>query len=330
MLRLFSVLCRVSGFGRRCRAWCPRWLSWFCVPVVVPAFGVLLCVLCRVVGSVFFVRRPCPSCPWGFWSSRCWWRWCCLPSSSVAAFRASVPVLVVAPAVVVRFGRCRGVVLSSWVFFCSLGFPEGTTTTNCEPPTTKPPYGGESGGNAAAVAAASLNHYQEVTKNDKRKARVHTKFRRFHGSEVLPTAAKRRTANAHTGKHISRIQGYMRNSTRICTVPRGGMGNIRRTREVSTCITTVKKESTSSFASGQMPAAKGQTPDKQTGKHGRLTCRSPIGFSMQKVSRTGTASSLTADMISIWNTRWSAYGTVWNSSVRRCSGSITPCLTSRA
>lgn len=260
MLRLFSVLCRVSGFGRRCRAWCPRWLSWFCVPVVVPAFGVLLCVLCRVVGSVFFVRRPCPSCPWGFWSSRCWWRWCCLPSSSVAAFRASVPVLVVAPAVVVRFGRCRGVVLSSWVFFCSLGFPEGTTTTNCEPPTTKPPYGGESGGNAAAVAAVSSNHYQEVI----------------------------------------------------------------------TCITTVKNESTNSFAIGQMPAAKGQTPDKQTGKHGRLTCRLPIGFFMQKGSRTGTASSLTADMISIWNTRSSAYGTAWNSSVRRCSGSITPCLTSRA
>lgn len=182
MLRLFSVLCRVSGFGRRCRAWCPRWLSWFCVPVVVPAFGVLLCVLCRVVGSVFFVRRPCPSCPWGFWSSRCWWRWCCLPSSSVAAFRASVPVLVVAPAVVVRFGRCRGVVLSSWVFFCSLGFPEGTTTTNCEPPTIKPPYGGESGGNAAAVAAVSSNLYQEVN--------IMRNYKEAYISELIAKRAK--------------------------------------------------------------------------------------------------------------------------------------------
>ncbi len=153
MLRLFSVLCVVAGFGHRCRDWCPRWLSWLCVPVVVPAFGVLLCALCRVVGAVFFVRRPCPVAPRGFSPWRCWWRWCCLPSSSVARFRASVPVLVVAPAVVVRFGRCRGVVLSSWVFFCSLGSPEGTPTDS-EPQTLKPPCSGGGGGFAAASAAA--------------------------------------------------------------------------------------------------------------------------------------------------------------------------------
>ena len=101
-------------------------------------------------------------------------------------------------------------------------------------------------------------------------------------------------------------------------------------KEVITCITTVKNESTNSFAIGQMPAAKGQTPDKQTGKHGRLTCRSKNGFSMQKGSRTGAASSLIVAMISIWSTKWNVSGTAWNSSVRRCSGSITLCLTSRA
>lgn len=95
-------------------------------------------------------------------------------------------------------------------------------------------------------------------------------------------------------------------------------------QEVTTCIITEKNESISSSASGQMPAAKGQTPAKQTGKHGRHTYRSMNGCALQRALTIGAASSRIADMTTIWNTRWSAYGTAWSFSARRSSGYTTP------
>lgn len=104
MLRLFSVLCRVAAAG--------RWLSG-CGVFCLPLLGLLLRFVAWAVGSVFFVRLPRPALPWLPWRvARCC-AWVCV---APAVVRASSPCCFVAPALVVRFGRCRGLVLRCWVF----------------------------------------------------------------------------------------------------------------------------------------------------------------------------------------------------------------------
>lgn len=135
VVRVFRFCSRLAALGRLVGGVVP---PLFCrPPLLFAVVGGLLRAVAWLVGSVFFVRFPRPRLGRLRWS---FWRWGCLPASSLPAFRAAVPVWRVAPAVVVRCGACRGLVLSFWVLSCS--------------PSLLPPCGGGGGGIAAAPAAA--------------------------------------------------------------------------------------------------------------------------------------------------------------------------------
>ena len=156
------MLFRFCSFSSFLPRWFWGWLSWcfggglgvgvgllllslsFFLPLFV-FFGVWLAVF-LLVRRAFFVRLPRPRLGRFRFS---FWRWFCVPASSLSAVRASCPVWFVRPAVVCRRS---GAVLCFWVLACPL-FAD--SETNCEPLTLKPPYGGESGGKAAAVATVS-------------------------------------------------------------------------------------------------------------------------------------------------------------------------------
>lgn len=120
--------CSFSSFLPR---WFRGWLSWcfggcglcagvgfFVVSLLVflPLFVFLFCwlVVFLVVRRCCFVCFPRPRL--GRFRFL-FWRWFCVPASSLSVLRASCPVWFVRPAVVCRRS---GVVLSFWVLACPL------------------------------------------------------------------------------------------------------------------------------------------------------------------------------------------------------------------
>ncbi len=140
MLRLFRFLS--CGW----LVWVVRLAGWgvlACLPLafVSPAFagGVFrvcwfvllgcaaLAGLLRLVRCVLFWRPSPPSLPWVPWRLARGWFWCAaLPSSPGLRSAAAV-----APALVVRVGRCRGLVLAVWAFV-PLGFEGDEANRSCE------------------------------------------------------------------------------------------------------------------------------------------------------------------------------------------------------
>lgn len=147
--------CRFSAFV-------PRLFSWWCsllpgggLPAALLVafllfplfvfFAVWLLVF-AVVRRLFFVRFPRPALGRWRWS---FWRWSCVPSSSLPSLRASVPVWVVRPALVCRRS---GAVLFFWVLVCPLEDDEEENFAAVAAGAAAP---------AAAAAAAGNNHIKE-------------------------------------------------------------------------------------------------------------------------------------------------------------------------
>lgn len=141
LLSLFRLCSLLASVGRSLCGW-----SCWLLPggsLLLSCVGWLLRFVAFVVGRVFFSVSSRPAL--GRWRFSLW-RWFCVPVSSLASLRASCPVCAVRPAVVVRFGRSRGLVLLVWVLACPLYSDEEEETMS--------PCGGGGGGFAAAPAFA--------------------------------------------------------------------------------------------------------------------------------------------------------------------------------